>query len=82
MQEPTPVKDVQNLTRRLAALNRFISRAAKRSLPFFQIILGSKHFLWSKAQKQAFRELKNHLSNMTKLCPQEPRSPFLLYLYA
>ena len=38
MQEPTSVKDVQKLTGRVAALNRFIPRAAERSLPFFQIL--------------------------------------------
>jgi hypothetical protein len=34
MQDPVSVKDVQKLTRRVAALNRFIPRAAERSLPF------------------------------------------------
>jgi hypothetical protein len=35
MQDPVSVKDVQKLTGIVAALNRFIPRAAKRSLPFF-----------------------------------------------
>jgi hypothetical protein len=35
MQDPVSVKDVQKLTRRVAALNRFIHKAAERSLPFF-----------------------------------------------
>jgi phage FluMu protein gp41 len=35
MQNPISVKDVQKLTRRVAALNRFIPRVAERSLPFF-----------------------------------------------
>jgi hypothetical protein len=29
------IKDVQKLTGRLAALNRFISKSAERSLPIF-----------------------------------------------
>jgi hypothetical protein len=37
MQDPVSVKDVQKLTGRVAALNRFIPRTAERSLPFFQI---------------------------------------------
>jgi hypothetical protein len=37
MQDPVSVKDVQKLTGRVAALNRFIPRAAERSLPFFQV---------------------------------------------
>jgi hypothetical protein len=82
MQDSVSVKDVQKLTGRVAAFNRFIPRAAKRSLPFFQVLRSSKNFQWSKTQKQAFQELKDYLSNMTKLCPPEPKSPLLLYLSA
>jgi hypothetical protein len=56
MQDPVSVKDVQKLTGRVAALNRFIPRAAERSLPFFQILRSSKNFQWSKTQKQAFQD--------------------------
>jgi hypothetical protein len=69
IQEPVSVKDVQKLTRRVAALNRFIPRAAERSLPFFQVLRSAKNFQWSEPQKRAFQELKDYLSNMTKLCP-------------
>jgi hypothetical protein len=82
MQDPVSVKDVQKLTGRVAVLNRFIPKAAERSLPFFQVLRSAKNFQWSKTQKQAFQELKDYLSNMTKLCPLEPRSPLLLYVSA
>jgi hypothetical protein len=82
MQDPISVKDVQKLTGRVAVLNRFIPRAAERSLPFFQVLRSTKNFQWSETQKQAFQELKDYLSNMTKLCPSEPRSPLLLYVSA
>jgi hypothetical protein len=82
MQDPIYVKDVQKLTGRVAALNRFIPRAAERSLPFFQVLRSAKNFQWSETQKQAFQELKDYLPNMTKLCPPEPRSPLLLYVSA
>jgi hypothetical protein len=48
MQDLVSVKDVQKLTGRVAALNRFISRAAERSLPFFQVLRSSKIFQWSE----------------------------------
>jgi hypothetical protein len=80
MQDPVSVKDVQKLTGRVVALNRFIPRAAERSLPFFQVLQSSKNFWWSETQKQVVQELKDYLSNMTKLCPPEPKSPLLLYL--
>jgi hypothetical protein len=82
MQDPVSVKDVQKLTGRVAALNRFIQRAAERSLPFFQVLRSAKNFQWSETQKQAFQKLKDYLSNMTKLCPLEPKSPLLLYVSA
>jgi hypothetical protein len=59
MQDPVSVKDVQKLSGRVAALNKFIPRAAERSLPFFQVLRSSKNFQWSEAQKQAFQELKD-----------------------
>jgi hypothetical protein len=76
IQDPVSVKDVQKLTRRVAALNRFIPRVTERSLPFFQVLRSSKNFQWSEIQKQAFQELKDYLSNMTKLCPLEPNRHF------
>jgi ribonuclease HI len=82
MQDPVSVKDVQKLTGRVAALNRFIPKAAERSLPFFQVLRSAKNFQWSEPQKRAFQELKDYLSNMTKLCPPEPKSPLLLYVSA
>jgi hypothetical protein len=82
MQDPVSVKDVQKLTGRVASLNRLIPRAAERSLPFFQVLRRSKNFQWSETQKQASQELKDYLSNMTKICPPEPKSPLLLYLSA
>jgi hypothetical protein len=48
MQDPVSVKDVQKLTGRVTAVNRFIPRAAGRSLPFFQVLRSSKNFQWSK----------------------------------
>jgi hypothetical protein len=78
MQDPVSVKDVQKLSGRVPALNRFIPRAAERSLPFFQVLRSGKNFQWSEPQKRAFHELKDYLSTMTKLCPPEPKSPLLL----
>jgi hypothetical protein len=42
MRIPENIKDVQKLIGRLAALNRFISKSAERSLPIFQALKGSK----------------------------------------
>ena len=44
MVEPSTKKEVQKLTERIAALNRFISKSAERSLPFFQALRGGGNF--------------------------------------
>jgi hypothetical protein len=49
MQDPVSVKDVQKLIGRVATLNRFIPRAAERSLPFFQVLRSSKNVQWSES---------------------------------
>jgi hypothetical protein len=54
MQDPVSVKDLQKLTGRVAALNRFIPRDTERSLPFIQVLRSSKNFQWFEIQKQAF----------------------------
>lgn len=38
MKPPKSVRDVQKLTGRIAALNRFLSRAAERGLPFLKTL--------------------------------------------
>jgi hypothetical protein len=40
MEEPKTKKDIQKLNGRVAALNRFISRSAERSLPLFKALKG------------------------------------------
>ena len=38
MTSPRSVKEVQRLTRRIATLNRFVSRAIDKCLPFFKTL--------------------------------------------
>jgi hypothetical protein len=44
--EPTTNKEVQRLTGRIAALNRFISKSTERSLPFFKALRGGGRIEW------------------------------------
>ena len=44
MRSPCKAKEVQSLTRRVAALNRFISKATDKCLPFFESLKGNKRF--------------------------------------
>jgi hypothetical protein len=58
MTPPQSAREVQRLTGRLAALNRFISKSAERSLPFLKTLRGAKDFEWGPEQVAAFAALK------------------------
>jgi hypothetical protein len=45
MASPQSTKDIKRLIGRLAALHRFISRSAERSLPFLKTLRGAKDFV-------------------------------------
>ena len=44
---PARIKDVQSLTRRIAALNRFVSKSTDKCILFFNILRGTKKFEWT-----------------------------------
>jgi hypothetical protein len=82
MTPPQSTRDVQRLTGRLAALNRFISKSAEQSLPFFKTLRGAKDFAWGSEQAVAFTSLKQHLSDLAILTSPDPSLPLLLYIAA
>jgi hypothetical protein len=83
MRIPENIKDVQKLTRRLAALNRFISKLAERSLPIFQALKGSKRdFAWGPSQQHAFEEIKKYLLQPNTLISPTTGADLLLYVSA
>lgn len=78
MTSPRTVKEVQKLTGRIAALNRFVSRATDKCLPFFKTL---KHaFAWTDECKAAFQELKRYLSSPPLLSPSKEGEDLYLYL--
>jgi hypothetical protein len=50
MKPPLSRKEVQRLTGRIAALNRFMAKLAEQSLPFFKVLKGSGKFEWETEQ--------------------------------
>jgi hypothetical protein len=63
-------------------LTRFISKSAKRSLPFLKTLHGVKDFAWGPEQAAAFESLKQHLSDLAILTSPDPLLPLLLYIAA
>ncbi|GKV22547.1 hypothetical protein SLEP1_g32409 [Rubroshorea leprosula] len=87
MKPSKSVKDVQRLTRRVAALYRFISKSADKCLPFFKVLrfitqkdeVGKLKFKWTLQCQAAFDELKRYLSLPPLLTKVEEGE--ILYLY-
>ena len=72
------MKEVQSLTGKVATLNRFVSRATDKCLPFFRTL--KKSFEWTDECQQAFKELKAYLSAQPLLSPSQPGEELFLYL--
>jgi hypothetical protein len=58
MEPPTTKKGAQRLAGRLASLNRFISRSAKRNLPFFEILKAAEVFQWGPGSAKSLRRVE------------------------
>ena len=71
-------KEVQSLTGRVAALNRFDFKATDKCLPFFKTL--KKAFAWTEECETAFQELKHYLSNPLLLSPSKEGEDLFLYL--
>ena len=52
MKPPQNIKEVQSLTGRVATLNRFVSKATDKCLPFFKVL--KKAFQWTDECQRAF----------------------------
>ena len=78
MQLPKNIKETQGLTRRIAALNRFVFRSTDKCLHFFKIL--RKAFEWMDECQQVFEELKKYLATPPLLSPSKPSVKLYLYL--
>ncbi|KAL0439538.1 UNVERIFIED_CONTAM: hypothetical protein Slati_2436800 [Sesamum latifolium] len=80
MKAPTCLNEAQRLTGRIAALSRFISKSAEKSLSFFKTIRKAKTFEWGTPGQLAFEELKTYLSRLPLLVKPSPGETLYLYL--
>jgi len=74
------MKDVQRLTGRVAALNRFISRSSDKCKEFYDILKKNKKFEWGEKHEAALQELKQYLSSAPLLMKPEDGEALSLYL--
>ena len=78
LEPPKTVKAVQSLNGKVAALNRFVSKATDKCLPFFQVL--KKSFEWTDECQKAFEDLKKYLSSLPLLSPSVPGEELYLYI--
>ncbi|GJV12410.1 reverse transcriptase domain-containing protein [Tanacetum coccineum] len=61
------IKEVQSLNGKLAGLNRFLSKSAEKSLSLFKTLkkcIKKSDFYWTPEAEQAFKQLKQHISEL------------------
>ncbi|KFK23034.1 hypothetical protein AALP_AAs55118U000100, partial [Arabis alpina] len=80
MSSPKSKREVQRLTGRVAALNRFISRSTDKCLPFYDTLRKNKNFEWTEKCKDAFRQLKKYLASHPVLAKPVHGEPLFLYI--
>ena len=73
-------KGIQQLTRRLAALGRFISRFTDRLKPFFTTMRGVNRAEWNEECDKAFVAIKQYLTEPSILVSSEVGDTLYLYL--
>ena len=78
MKPPQNIKEVQSLTGRVAALNRFVSKATDKCLPFFKVL--KKAFKWTDECQRAFQDLKMYFVTAPLLSPSVMGEELFLYL--
>ncbi|GJY52128.1 reverse transcriptase domain-containing protein [Tanacetum coccineum] len=76
---------MQSLSGKLAALNRVLSRSAKRALPFFETLKNitkenKEDYRWTKEAEHAFQELKKLILEFPTLTTLEQKETLFVYL--
>ena len=79
MKSPATVKEVQQLTRRMAALSRFLWAGGDKGYPYFQCLKKNNRFVWTSECEKAFLKLKEYLASLPVLCKSLPSTPLCLY---
>ena len=78
MSSPKTIKEVQSLTGKVAALNKFVSKATDKCFPFFKTL--KRAFIWTEECETTFQELKRYLSNPSLLSLSKEGEDIFLYL--
>ncbi|GJT54977.1 reverse transcriptase domain-containing protein [Tanacetum coccineum] len=81
--QPKTLKDIQSLNGKLAALTRFLSKGAEKSLPFFKVLknCADKNTIqWTKEAEEAFQKMKNFMEILPTLTASIKGKVLVMYL--
>ncbi|GJV51783.1 hypothetical protein Tco_1447524 [Tanacetum coccineum] len=84
-EQPKMLKDIQSLNGKLAALNRFLSKGAKRSLPFFKVLKSytdKNNIQWTQEAAAALQEMKKFVETLPTLTGPIHGEFLMMYLAA
>ncbi|GJU83513.1 reverse transcriptase domain-containing protein [Tanacetum coccineum] len=82
---PRCLKDVQKLNGKLASLNRFLSKSAEKSLPFFKTLkkcTKKSDFQWTQEAEAAFKQMKKLIAELSMLTAPKEKEELIIYLAA
>nr|GEV27604.1 reverse transcriptase domain-containing protein [Tanacetum cinerariifolium] len=80
---PKCLKNVQKLNGKLASLNRFLSKTAEKSLPFFKTLkkcTKKSDFQWTAEAKMAFKQMKKLIAELPMLTIPKEKEELIMYL--
>ncbi|KAM2323105.1 hypothetical protein ACFXTH_019702 [Malus domestica] len=80
MKSSTTLKEIQCLTGRAAALNRFLSRSIDQCKPFFKAIKRAQRDKWDEECEKAFQDLKKYFTSPLLLSKLEAAEDLYIYL--
>src|SRR4051812_21885835 len=82
MKKPTKLKEVQQLTRRVGALSRFVARLGEKALLFYALIKKGENFEWNEEVDATFEHLKRVILTPPVLVAPREKKPLLLHIGA
>ncbi|GJR30387.1 reverse transcriptase domain-containing protein [Tanacetum coccineum] len=83
LRPPKMVSEMQNLNKKIAALSRFLSKSAEKTLPFMKTLksgTSGKMVQWTKEADKAFRRIKEFLESLPTMVIPTKGETLTMYL--
>ncbi|GJZ76958.1 reverse transcriptase domain-containing protein [Tanacetum coccineum] len=77
------LKDVQRLNGKMASINRFLSKSAEKSFPFFKTLkkyTKKSDFQWTVEAETTFKQMKTLIAELSMLTAPKEKEELIIYL--